>query len=111
MWWRASSEAWAAIRLREAWRSATLPYLDLSALAGQIDYAVAATDPRNQSAINVSVALFVCPSARDKRVPDIMADNDGAVSGTLPAALDDALAVTITDAEGHVQSKNVSRPM
>ncbi len=62
-----------------SWRSASLPYVEQSALAGRIDTTVAATDPKNQSAINTVVTVFVCPSAPDKPVPVIAAYNGGAV--------------------------------
>lgn len=62
-----------------SWRSATLPHVELSALAGQINSSLAATDPKNQSAINVPVPVFVCPSAPDKLVRDIIAYNGGAI--------------------------------
>jgi hypothetical protein len=36
-------------------------------------------------------------------------DNDGGVSGTLPATLDDAMMVTLTDPDARTLTKNVSR--
>ncbi len=63
-----------------SWRTAILPNLEQTSLFAQINMNVPATFASNQTAINVSVSTFVCPSSSNPHqvVPDIAVWNDGA---------------------------------
>lgn len=64
-----------------SWRTAILPQIEQSVLFAQINMGVPATVASNQTAINVGISLFVCPSTNSPHriVPDILAWNDGAI--------------------------------
>jgi prepilin-type N-terminal cleavage/methylation domain-containing protein len=64
-----------------SWRTPILSYLGEDAVFKQLDRTRAATDPVNQPAVNVDVAVYLCPSTANfsRNVPQIAHFNDGAV--------------------------------
>lgn len=62
-----------------SWRTAILPELEQTPLRDTLDFALPATDLANQSGVNMTVPLFVCPSASNPTsvVRDLGAFNDG----------------------------------
>lgn len=63
-----------------SWRTAILPQIEQPNLFAQLNINVPTTVASNQTAINVRISLFVCPSSSNPTqiVPDIGAWNDGA---------------------------------
>jgi prepilin-type N-terminal cleavage/methylation domain-containing protein/prepilin-type processing-associated H-X9-DG protein len=64
-----------------SWRTSLLPHLEESATYKQLDRAFAATDLTNQPAVNVDIAIFLCPSTDNfsQKVPRIARYNSGQV--------------------------------
>ncbi|WZO98531.1 DUF1559 domain-containing protein [Isosphaeraceae bacterium EP7] len=58
-----------------SWRTAILPRIEQSTVSNQLNLALAATDPANQTSVNVSLSLFLCPSTTTPtpNVPDLYA--------------------------------------
>ena len=67
-----------------SWRSAILAQLEQAPLAAQLNFNQAATMAANQTAINVSLEVFVCPSTSNptRVIPDIYQWNGGAIPVT-----------------------------
>ena len=84
-----------------SWRTAILPQLEQSNLFAQLNINVPATVAANQTAINVRISTFVCPSSNNphQTVPDIFAWNDGAI----PVAKIGTAARSDYEATGGVQ--------
>ena len=63
-----------------SWRTAILPQLDQSALASTLVPSDPITLPSNQTAVNVELAVFLCPSTAnvDANLPELFEWNDGA---------------------------------
>lgn len=64
-----------------SWRTALLPQIERSDLFAQLNINAPATVAANQTAINVRISTFVCPSSNNpnQTVPDILGWNDGAI--------------------------------
>lgn len=64
-----------------SWRTAILPGIEQANLYAQINVGVPATVLANQTAVNVGLALFVCPSTNNPSgiVPHVFEWNDGAM--------------------------------
>jgi prepilin-type processing-associated H-X9-DG protein len=62
-----------------SWRTVLLPGLEQGALHDQIELNLAATDPANQTCVNVTMPIFLCPSSNNPTsvVPDIATFNIG----------------------------------
>jgi prepilin-type N-terminal cleavage/methylation domain-containing protein/prepilin-type processing-associated H-X9-DG protein len=62
-----------------SWRSAILPLIEQSSVSASLNFALPATTPSNQTGLNVSIAVFLCPSTNNTNttVPDILEWNDG----------------------------------
>jgi prepilin-type processing-associated H-X9-DG protein len=64
-----------------SWRTVILPQLEQSNLFAALNLALPTTTKDNQTAINVALAVFVCPSTSNANptVPGILAWNDGKI--------------------------------
>lgn len=62
-----------------SWRTAILPGVEQQATFAALNFDMPATVASNQTAVNVGIEVFVCPSARNptRIVPEIGAWNDG----------------------------------
>ncbi len=91
-----------------SWRTAILPQIEQTTLFAQINMNVPPTVAANQTAINVRLAVFVCPSSSNPHqvVPDIGAWNNGAIQ----VATVGTAARSDYEAVGGVQVKPQTRP-
>jgi prepilin-type N-terminal cleavage/methylation domain-containing protein/prepilin-type processing-associated H-X9-DG protein len=73
-----------------SWRSAILSELEESTILQALDWNFAATDPRNQTAINCAIPLFVCPSTSNSHaiVPEISSMSNPTTPGGTAARSD-----------------------
>jgi prepilin-type processing-associated H-X9-DG protein len=64
-----------------SWRTAILPAIEQSVVYNHLNINLPTTVAANQTAINVGIEIFVCPSSSnpDQNVPDIREWNDGAI--------------------------------
>lgn len=83
------------------WRTPILPFLEQSATYASINLSLPATVIENQTAINVSIGIYVCPGARNPHgtVLDIAQWNDG----KLPVATVGTAARSDYEAVGGIQ--------
>ena len=107
---------WAPDELRfHSWRTVLLPYLEAAPLAAALNFDQPATVPANQTAVNVGLAAFACPSTSNptRVVPIADAEWDGttpAVKAFGTAARADYEAVGgIQAAPGAKQGTDLSR--
>ncbi len=77
-----------------SWRTEILPHIEQNALYTRLERSLAATDKTNQSSVNVSLSIFVCPSTPNKVVPDIEAFNNGKPSTSIGTAARSDFEVT-----------------
>ncbi len=84
-----------------SWRTAILPQIEQSALFNQLNFNQPSTVAANQTAINVGIALFVCPSSSNPTgtVANIYESNDG----KLPVATVGTAARNDYEAMGGIQ--------
>lgn len=56
-----------------SWRTTLLPYLEAAPVVAALNFALPSTWPANRTAVNVGLAVFVCPSTSNptRVVPDI----------------------------------------
>jgi prepilin-type processing-associated H-X9-DG protein len=62
-----------------SWRAAILPYVEQSTVYASLNLAMPATTPANQTGLNASLGVFLCPSTSNLNqvVPDVFEWNDG----------------------------------
>ena len=65
-----------------SWRSAILGELEQPSIFESINWSLPASDPRNQTAINCAIPIFICPSTSSTHaiVPEVFGFNNPAVS-------------------------------
>jgi prepilin-type processing-associated H-X9-DG protein/prepilin-type N-terminal cleavage/methylation domain-containing protein len=65
-----------------SWRSAILGELEQSSIFESIHWSLPASDPKNQTAINCAIPVFICPSTSNTHtiVPEVFDFNDPATS-------------------------------